>query len=61
MLYYQQIDAIFGAPLNQAVNANSSFKLKAWHVILGTIILGLSLYGAKSMYAQYEKEKSKMN
>lgn len=56
MLNYQQIDALFGAPLNTIPKPQTPFKLTTWHVV-GGIIVGYVLYkGIKQISKELAEE-----
>jgi hypothetical protein len=49
---YQEIDALFGAPLNTVIKPHIPFKIKTWHIVGGIIVLGLASYGGYKVYNQ---------
>lgn len=56
MLNYQQIDALFGAPLNTVPKPLTPFKLTPLHVV-GGIVLAYVLYkGIKQIRIELSRE-----
>jgi len=53
MYNYQQIDALFGAPLNTVPKPNLPYKLKTWHVVGGIIVLGVLAYGTYALHRDF--------
>jgi hypothetical protein len=53
MLNYQEVDALFGAPLNTVPKPQVPFKLKTWHIVGGIVVIGLVSYGLYSLYQDY--------
>jgi hypothetical protein len=53
MYNYQQIDALFGAPLNTVPTPRVPYKLKTWHVVGGVIVLGVLAYGAYALHRDF--------
>jgi hypothetical protein len=49
MLDYNQINTLFGAPLNAVGRPNIPFKLKTWHVIGGLVLSYFAYQGIKKM------------
>lgn len=49
MLDYNQINTLFGAPLNTVRRPNIPFKLKTWHVIGGALLAYFAYQGVKKM------------
>lgn len=53
MYNYQQIDALFGAPLNTVPTPKVPFKLKTWHVVGGVLVIAVFAYGAYSLHRDF--------
>lgn len=61
MYNYQQIDALFGAPLNTVPKPQVPFKLKTWHVVGGIVLISLCAYGAYAFHRDYiQKEGTRI-
>ena len=58
MLNYQQIEELFGAPLNSVPKPQVPFKLKTWHVVGGLIVIGLCAYGGYALHRDIKKRFS---
>ena len=57
MYTYQQIDELFGVPLNTVTKPHVPFKFKGWHLIGGLVFLGLATYGAICLYDKITEDK----
>lgn len=53
MLNYNNINDLFGAPLNTVGRPRVPFKLKTWHVVAGLVITYVLYKGAKSIKEDY--------
>jgi len=45
MLNYKIIDALYGADLSSVIKPHIPYKLKASHVLIGLVVVGLASYG----------------
>jgi len=55
MMNYQQIEKLFGAPLNGVLKPHVPFQMQTWHYVVGGIGLVLIGYGAYAMYRDMQK------
>jgi hypothetical protein len=53
MLNYNNINDLFGAPLNTVGRPNVPFKLKTWHVVGGLVIAYVLYKGVKAINEDY--------
>jgi hypothetical protein len=59
MLDYNNINKLFGAPLNTVARPTVPFKIQKWHIVLGLGILALASYGGYKIYESLKKEPKK--
>ena len=55
MITYNQIDKLFGTPLNVVPKPQVPFQMQTWHWVVGGIVVGLVGYGAYSLYRDTKK------
>jgi hypothetical protein len=53
MLNYNNINDLFGAPLNTVGRPNVPFKLKTWHVVGGLVVAYVLYKGVKAIKEDY--------
>jgi hypothetical protein len=56
---YNEITKLFGQPLGSVPKPHVPFKLKVWHLAIGSIILGLTVYGAVKVFESINNENDK--
>ena len=56
MYNYDQINELFGTPLDVLQKPVTPFKVKNWHIVAGVIVLGLSAYGLHQLYKNHLSE-----
>ena len=59
MLDYNNINKLFGAPLNTVARPSIPFRIKKWHLALGLGIIALASYGGYKLYQNYIKDSKK--
>ncbi len=59
MLDYNNIEKLFGAPLNSVARPTVPFKIQMWHIIVGLGVLALATYGSYKIYESSKKEPKK--
>lgn len=59
MLDYNDINRLFGAPLNTVVRPIVPFKIQKWHIILGIGVIALASYGGYKVYESLKKAPKK--
>ena len=57
MLTYQNIDAMFGTPLNHVPKPSTPYQFKTWHAVVGVAVLILVVKGAQKINEDYFKNK----
>jgi hypothetical protein len=53
MYNYDQINELFGTPLDVVQKPVTPFKVKTWHIVGGIIVLGLCSYGLHQFYKNH--------
>ena len=59
MLDYNNINKLFGAPLNTVARPTVPFKIQKWHIIVGLGVLALASYGGYKLYKSLNRGSKK--